>query len=91
MKLIKVKDISQKMSDPGGNTMELERLYLEIYELKGTVDSLSLLSDYDESFHNPIIEKVSAKIDDICALIQKDMLLGSSRTQLESNIKGVGG
>lgn len=81
MKQIEIKDMS-----PIKNV----NLYCLIYELKGIVGSLSDLSDFDEGFYNPIIDKVSTKTSEIISVIEKDVLLEGSRTQLDSISRGIG-
>jgi len=71
--------------------MKNEKIFLLLYELKGTVDSLSLIAEYDDTYHHPVIEQISAKVDEICSLIQSDVSPERPRTQLDLISKGVDG
>lgn len=51
--------------------MENTKLYCLIYELKGIVQSLSDLADYDDSFNNPVIERIEEKTKEIIQVIEK--------------------
>lgn len=52
--------------------MDMEtKLINQIYELKGIVESLSLLAEFDENFNNPVIERIEVKLSEIVSGIEK--------------------
>jgi hypothetical protein len=50
--------------------MENLQLYSKIYELKGIVESLSLLADIDENYNNPVIERLEEQMIKIIQIIE---------------------
>lgn len=47
----------------------MEKLYFNLYELKGLIDSMVLLAEHEENYHNPLIDKVEAKMNEIIKVI----------------------
>lgn len=50
--------------------MENISLYCKIYELKGLISSLIDLSEEDERFYNPMIERMDNKMKEIVQEIE---------------------
>jgi hypothetical protein len=51
--------------------MDSIKLYCLIYELNGMVKSVSDLADYDDNYHNPMIENIEVKMKEIIQEIEK--------------------
>lgn len=51
--------------------MENLKLYLLIYELKGIINTLSNLANYDENYQLPMIEDAEDKMKEIIQEVEK--------------------
>jgi hypothetical protein len=51
--------------------MENFKLYCLLYELKGMVKSASDLECHDDNYHNPMIENIDVKMNEIIQEIEK--------------------
>ncbi len=52
--------------------MAERNLYYLIYELKGIVDSLGEVAQYDDEFHHPALDLVENKMNEIVQAIPKN-------------------
>lgn len=50
--------------------MESMSLFFKIYELKGYIESMSGMAEYDEQYHNPLLDKVEVTMKEIIQQIE---------------------
>lgn len=49
------------------------QVLMKIFELKGLIESLAELANYDEQYNYPMIEKMENKINEITESLENDV------------------